>query len=842
MYSKSIKTGMLASATVLATAVSSALFAAPSEEAATRYIIKIKNAPQTMSGSAMAPSAMVLNKAAELGIEIKSNFESINLLSVEMTPEALREIKKDANIEYVEIDQPRHLMALYNDDAGDPTTTQLTPYAVYQSQANQLTLQSGQKVCVIDSGIAGSNGETGGKNNDFDWNSITGTNDSGTGNWNADGGPHGTHVAGTVGAADNGFGVIGMAPGVPMHIIKVFNNAGWGYSSDLAFAAQKCTDAGANIITMSLGGGGSNTTENNAFTAFTNNGGLVLAAAGNDGNNVRSYPAGYDSVMMIGANDNDNNIATFSQYPSCNTNKTNCVEVTAGGVDTFSTYPSGGATLAGLSADGNGFASSAMENTGSASGNAFYMGTAEATNSGANGKICIIDRGNISFHDKVLNCENSGGIGAVIVNNVAGMLAGTLGTSNQTTIPAVGAAFEDKAALTSASTASITVGAGDYGMMSGTSMATPAVAGISALVWSQHPDCTGTDIRNALKATAEDSGTSGHDVKFGNGIVKAKAANDWIAANLACASSGTNPIDNAPVANFTSNCTDLVCSFNGTSSTDDNGIASYAWNFGDGSTGTGSTANHTYSADGTYSVSLTVTDTANQTHVKTSSVTVSGAVVEPPVGDDVLENGVAKTNLSGAQGEELRFTIEVPAGATDIAFNMNGGSGDADMYVKLGSAPSTSSYDCRPYKSGNTESCTGTGSGTYHVMLRGYSAFSGVSLTASYTESNGGGGAVGGGSTIENISVSRRAWKHYTLDVPAGMSALDVDISGGSGDADLYVRFGAQPTTSSYDCRPYKNGNNEACNFTNPAAGTWHISIRGYSSASGITLNAYFKP
>ena len=185
----------------------------------------------------------------------------------------------------------RKPLAVYADDLGNPMTEQLTPYAVYQSQANLVNFNpgAGMKVCVIDSGLDRSN-------IDFDWDNITGDNDSGTGNWDLAGGPHGTHVAGTVGAADNGVGVVGMAPGVAMHIIKVFNAEGWGYSSDLAYAAQKCTAAGANIITMSLGGGGANSTESNAFATFTNNGGLVLAAAGNDGNSVRSYPAGYPSV------------------------------------------------------------------------------------------------------------------------------------------------------------------------------------------------------------------------------------------------------------------------------------------------------------------------------------------------------------------------------------------------------------------------------------------------------------------------------------------------------------------------------------------------------------------
>ncbi len=441
----------------------------------------------------------------------------------------------------LEVDAIRYAYALYNDDAGDPSLQQLTPYAVYQSQANQLNLQPGQKVCVIDSGLDSSN-------SDFDWSVITGDNDPGTGNWYDHGGPHGTHVAGTIGAEDNGFGVVGMAPGVPMHIIKVFNEAGWGYSSDLAHAADKCAAAGANIISMSLGGGGANSTEENAFESFVANGGLVVAAAGNDGNSVRSYPAGYSSVMMVGANDADNNIADFSQFPSCEVGKgrnkkfdeTVCVEITAGGVDTLSTYPAGLATMASAEVDGSGVAASAMENAGSASGTTYFMGTAESTDGNANGKICVIDRGNISFHDKVANCEASGGIGAILVNNEPGMLYGTLGSPNNTSIPAVGAAQEDRSTIVNSGSASISIGTSDYGYMSGTSMATPAVSGVAALVWSNHADCTGEEIREALKATALDSGASGHDVNFGFGIVQAKDAHDYLTAN-GCEGGGTEP-------------------------------------------------------------------------------------------------------------------------------------------------------------------------------------------------------------------------------------------------------------------------------------------------------------
>ena len=145
---------------------------------------------------------------------------------------------------------------------------------------------------------------------------------------------------------------------------------------------------------------------------------------------------------------------------------------------------------------------------------------------------------------------------------------------------------------------------------------------------------------------------------------------------------------------------------------------------------------------------------------------------------------------------------------------------------------------------GNAESCSFSTAqaGTYHVMLNGYSAYSGVSLVADYTAASGGGGDQGATLTETNISIARRTWKHYTVTVPAGMSNLTVTTSGGSGDADLYVRRGAQPTTSSYDCRPYKSGNAESCSFTNPQAAVWHISVYGYSAVSGLTLTATYQP
>jgi Zn-dependent metalloprotease len=106
----------------------------------------------------------------------------------------------------------------------------------------------------------------------------------------------------------------------------------------------------------------------------------------------------------------------------------------------------------------------------------------------------------------------------------------------------------------------------------------------------------------------------------------------------------------------------------------------------------------------------------------------------PPPPPTALTNGVAKTGLSGATGSQTFYYLDVPAGVA-VTFTMSGGTGDADMYVRFGSSPTTSLYDCRPYKAGNAETCTmaaKTTAGRYHVMLNGYSSYASVSLKGQY--------------------------------------------------------------------------------------------------------------
>ncbi|MBN6112094.1 serine protease [Xanthomonas sp. JAI131] len=112
---------------------------------------------------------------------------------------------------------------------------------------------------------------------------------------------------------------------------------------------------------------------------------------------------------------------------------------------------------------------------------------------------------------------------------------------------------------------------------------------------------------------------------------------------------------------------------------------------------------------------------------------LGGGTTTPPTGN-TLQDGVPVTGLGASSGSELNYTVTVPSGVSSLTVTISGGSGDADLYVRLGSAPTDSTYGCRPYLNGNNETCTfnAPSAGTYYVRLKAYSTFSGVTLTANY--------------------------------------------------------------------------------------------------------------
>ncbi|MGZ8291894.1 MAG: S8 family serine peptidase [Telluria sp.] len=161
-------------------------------------------------------------------------------------------------------------------------------------QADQLpdTYPANPMVCIIDSGYDL-------QHEDLRGNAAGGGYDAGTGGWFTDENSHGTHVAGTIAAVNNsGVGVVGVNSNskLRLHIVKVFGANGWAYSSTLAGAVNQCASAGANVVSMSLGGALPSRLEIMAFNALQAQGIMAAAAAGNAGNSTMSYPAGYPSV------------------------------------------------------------------------------------------------------------------------------------------------------------------------------------------------------------------------------------------------------------------------------------------------------------------------------------------------------------------------------------------------------------------------------------------------------------------------------------------------------------------------------------------------------------------
>jgi serine protease len=454
---------------------------------------------------------------------IHYEFLDLNAFAVTLPSAAIQGLERNPNVVAIEEDAPRYPSAITSptfDRLLNQTNGQVIPYGIDMVQARDLWAEgltgTGLTVCVIDSGLY-----TG--HEDFYGVSIAGGFPSG---WNTDLCGHGTHVAGTIAAAFNDLGVVGVAPGVSLYIAKVFgDNCSWSYSSDLVDAANRCDAAGANVINMSLGGSFRNRVEERAFSTLYNKGILSVAAAGNAGNTSHHYPASYPSVVSVAAIDETKVVADFSQ-------KTNQVELSAPGVGVLSTVPWLAQTY--VSVDGVDYSANHIEYAayGSITGSLVNGGLCTSTGSWG-GQVVLCERGQISFYDKVRNVQNSGGTAAVIYNNEPGNFFGTLGDGNSSTIPAVSISQEDGLVLvpdelgqSATITSTISIPDSGYEAWNGTSMATPHVAGAAALVWSANPSWTNAEIRQALQQTAQDLGADGRDNAYGYGLVQAHDA--WV--------------------------------------------------------------------------------------------------------------------------------------------------------------------------------------------------------------------------------------------------------------------------------------------------------------------------
>lgn len=266
-----------------------------------------------------------------------------------------------------------------------------------------------------------------------------------------------------------------------------------------------------------------------------------------------------------------------------------------------------------------------------------------------------------------------------------------------------------------------------------------------------------------------------------------------------------------PVSSFNFTTSGLTASFTDASSDPDGSVASRSWSFGDGGTSTLTNPSRTYAAAGTYTVTLTVTDNLGATHASSRSVTVTSAANQPPV---------ANFNFT---------TNALTASFTDASSDLGGAVASRSWNFGDGST-STAVNPTRTYAA----------AGTYTVTLAVTDNLGATHSTSrSVTVSNGGG--LGNGVPVTGISGARLQMRAYTIVVPAGASNLRVTTNSGSGDADLYLRFGSAPTTSTYTCRSIGSTNTESCLISAPSAGTYHIGVYGYSAFSGLTLTASYQ-
>lgn len=461
-------------------------------------------------------------EVAAQGGRVLVNLSEVNAIATRLSPAAVKLIQRSRFVEFVEPDYVQHQMAIKRVKPAAVAMAETVPYGIPMVQADMVSdaAAGNRTLCIIDSGIDGTHPDHAG-------NMLSGENFTTSGTWDSDESDHGTHVAGTIAAVGgNGIGVVGVMPNkqINLYIAKVFDASGTVSSSTVAKAMWAChKNGGANVISMSLGGAGASRLQGLVAKLLDRRGVMMFAAAGNGGTSAISYPAGLPEVISVAAVDSAMAHADFSQFNPD-------VEIAAPGVGVLSTVPVGHGQSSTLDVSGTGFAVAAGVGsaTGSVTADLYDFALGEAVDAGASGKVCLISRGVISFGEKVDNCVASGGVGAVVYNNVPGALLMDLGGAK--TILAVGADGNDAAALLAkvGQSATVAVLASDYAEFNGTSMATPHASAVAALVWSQHTGCSAAEMRASLNNSAMDLGALGRDDLFGFGLIQAKTASQRI--------------------------------------------------------------------------------------------------------------------------------------------------------------------------------------------------------------------------------------------------------------------------------------------------------------------------
>ncbi|WP_426755940.1 S8 family serine peptidase [Myxococcus sp. Y35] len=526
---------------------------------------------QRVFATAQANTEAFVEEVTRAGGTVKQRMPTLNMVSARVSPEAREALARNPDV--VAVSPNREVRALgftqrlllpqaWLGAEPPPQPNTVGSVGEYTEglkmvQANQVwdanndgALDEGRpsgtgiKVCVVDSGwdnrhpelkaafVAGKDFISGSANA----LALDARVDS-QGNVLAWGGGHGTHTAATIAAQLGGGGrvrlgedpngTVGVAPTASLLIARVLNENGSGSTENVIAALEWCQQQEANIVSLSLGAPSVNEAEQLAFDQAQANGVLAIAATGNSGADEVSYPAGYDSVLGVGAVDFAGEWASFSQF-GVGTN------LVGPGVGVLSATIVGGAPYGEVDASGQQYVSNPLEYSalGTYSGRLVNCGLGSSVSDCGEGATCegfvaYVDRGGgILFEEKVRNAIRAGAKAVIIGNNNAEEGTGnfTLNAPSALWVPTVSVSLESANALRGmfGQQVALDVTGLDYAFQTGTSMATPHVSGVAALVWSLSPErLTAEDVREALLKTADNGGRAAWDPQYGSGLVQA---------------------------------------------------------------------------------------------------------------------------------------------------------------------------------------------------------------------------------------------------------------------------------------------------------------------------------
>lgn len=343
---------------------------------------------------------------------------------------------------------------------------------------------------------------------------------------------HGTHVAGTVLADGMAGGLVGVAPEATLYSAKVCGNLGCSTVA-IAQAVDWAVSNGVKVVNMSLGGPFMTFAERRAYDAAEAAGVMIVAASGNNGVAQVAFPAAYITTLAVGALNPDLTKADFSQWgPE--------LDIVGPGVEVVSAVPRGTGRVSEVEVDfGNGYEvlkSNSFQGSASIKVNGMslvYAGLGKPedfTGKDLNGKVALIARGEILFAEKAQNAVKAGAAGVVIFNNAPGLIQGAI-TDDGSELPVPVVMIEQTAGerirdlLAQGQTVATTMGVvpSDFASFQGTSMASPHVAGVAALVRAANPSLTPAQVRAILKETATPLFPNDAN-EMGSGLVDAEKA------------------------------------------------------------------------------------------------------------------------------------------------------------------------------------------------------------------------------------------------------------------------------------------------------------------------------